>query len=177
MDESYHPWIQALHWLIALAVIGLLIGGLIVHYDLVPKPDEKILNFLHMGFGLCVLVLMVVRLFMRGGAKAPPLPVSIGRLNRMASHVTQVLFYVLLLAQPVFGILFVEAHGTRVPFFGLFTLPMVVGKSQALHHTFAFLHFWTGLALIVLVLLHVAGALYHHARGEPVIRRMMPRRS
>lgn len=176
MDERYRPAIQALHWLIALVVIGLLIVGLIMHYHLIPKPDEKILGFLHMSFGICVLLLMIVRLFVRAGSRVPPLPSSVGWLNRIASHTTQALFYILLLAQPVFGILFVEAHGQKVPFFGLFTLPMVVGKSKSLHHIFAFLHFWNGILLIALVLLHVAGALFHQLRGELIIRRMMPRR-
>ncbi|MDD2876301.1 MAG: cytochrome b/b6 domain-containing protein [Acidiphilium sp.] len=177
MDLRYRTSAQILHWLIALVVIGLLIVGLILKYDLASKAVEPTLAMLHMSFGLCILILMILRLGLRLTWTAPPLPDSISPAIRFASGATQALFYILLIAMPVFGVLFVEAHGKKVPFFGLFTLPTVVGKSDAVRHLFAFLHFWGGITVIALLFLHVAGAIRHQMRGERIIRRMMPRRS
>lgn len=177
MDERYRPTIQILHWLIALTVIGLLIAGLLLHYDLIPKSLHRPLAFLHMSFGLSVLVLMLARFVIRRRAGVPPLPASVPPLTRAAAHATQMLFYVLLVAMPVFGILFVEAHGRTVPFFGLFTFPVLVGKNREVQDIFAFLHFWGGITVIVLLLLHVGGAIRHELRGERIVRRMLPGRS
>lgn len=177
MDERYRPTIQLLHWLIALTVIGLLIAGLLLHYDLIPKSIHRPLAFLHMSFGIAILVLMLVRLAVRVHAGAPSLPATISPPFRVAAHATQMLFYVLLVAMPIFGVLFVEAHGHTVPFFDLFTLPVVVGKNKEVQDIFAFLHFWGGITVIVLLLLHVGGAIRHEMRGERIIRRMLPDRS
>lgn len=177
MDERYRPTIQLLHWLIALTVIGLLIAGILLHYDLISDAVHKPLAVLHMSFGLAILVLMLVRFVVRRRAGVPPMPDSISPPVRIAAHATQMLFYALLIAMPVFGILFVQAHGRPVPFFGLFTLPVIVGKNQEIKDIFAFLHFWGGIAVIVLLLLHVGGAIRHEMRGERIIRRMLPNRS
>lgn len=177
MDERYRPSIQLLHWLIALTVIGLLIVGLILRFDLAPKPVRPALGFLHMSFGLSVLGLMVIRVFIRRRAGVPPLPDTISPAIRRAAHATQMLFYVLLVAMPVFGVLFVEAHGKPVPFFGLFTLPAFAGKNEGVEEVFEFLHFWGGMTVIALLLLHVGGAMRHEMRGEPIVSRMLPRRS
>lgn len=177
MDERYRPAIQLLHWLVALIVVGLIAVGLVLHYDLAPKPVRPELRLLHMSFGISILVLMVVRFFVRRRAGVPPLPATISPAIRIAAHATQMLLYLLLLAMPVFGILFVEAHGKAVPFFGLFTLPAVVGKSEGIKEVFEALHFWGGITLVTLLLLHVGGAIRHEMRGEPMIRRMLPRRS
>lgn len=177
MDERYETRVQILHWLIALMVIGLLIAGLVLKYDLAPKPFRPLLGLLHMSFGLTVLALMVVRIAMRLTSDVPPLPAPMSPAIRFASGATQFLFYVLLIAMPIFGILFVEAHGRPVPVFGLFDLPTLVGKSKSVKDLFYFLHFWGGITIIVLLALHVGGAVRHQLRGERILRRMMPRRS
>lgn len=176
MDARYRPSIQVLHWLIAATVIGLVIAGLLLHYDLISKSVHRPLAVIHMSFGLAILALMVVRLFIRRRSGVPPLPETIGRPFQIAAHATQMLFYALLLAMPVFGILFVEAHGRKVPFFGLFTLPVLIGKNHGVQEVFEFLHFWGGIAIILLLLAHVGGAVRHEMRGERIIRRMLPGR-
>lgn len=177
MNERYRPTLQLLHWLIALTVIGLLIAGLVLHYDLIPKPLHRPLAMLHMSFGLTILVLMLVRVQVRRRTGRPPLPSSISPFFRTAAHVTQILFYVLLLAMPVFGILFVEAAGHPIPVFGLFTIPDFIGKNKEVQDIFAFLHFWGGITVVLLLLLHVCGAIRHEMRGETIIHRMLPNRS
>lgn len=177
MDARYRASIQLLHWLIAFTVIGLLIAGILMHYDLVSESSHRQLAFLHMSFGLAILVLMVIRFVIRRRAGVPALPDSISPVVRRAAHATQILFYVLLIAMPVVGVIFVEAHGRPVPFFGLFTLPAFIAKNRGVEETFAFLHFWGGITLIVLLLLHVGGAIRHEMHGERMIRRMLPRSS
>ena len=177
MEPRYRPFAQALHWLIAISVIGLIIAGLIVHYNWIPKPGRLTLALLHISVGLTILVLMLVRLAYRLGRTPPQLPETIAPHERALAAAGHWSFYALIVAMPIFGVLFVEGAGRPVKWFGLFSLPQFVGKSRAIHHDFAFLHFWGGIALIVLLVVHVGAVIAHERRGQRILIRMMPRRS
>jgi cytochrome b561 len=83
-------------------------------------------------------------------------------------------FYVLLIAMPIVGYTANSAYGATTPVFGLFELPPIVGKNEALATPLFTLHRWVGYLVILLVLTHVSGALYHTIRGDGVITRMLP---
>lgn len=174
-ELRYRPVAQALHWIIAISVIGLIILGLMLHHDLIPKPERLPLALLHISVGLSVLGLMVLRLLYRWRRTPPPLPEAIPRHEQLLAALGHWSFYALLLAVPVFGILFVEGAGHPVKWFGVFTLPRFVGKNAMIQHDFAFLHFWGGIVLIGLIVVHVGAAALHHWRGHKVLHRMLPR--
>ncbi|HEX7388861.1 MAG TPA: cytochrome b/b6 domain-containing protein [Acidiphilium sp.] len=175
-DTRYRPTALILHWAIAAAVILLIAAGLTVHYDLVGRPAHKVIVFLHIGTGLTVFVLMALRLLYRLANPPPPLPDGIPRHERILATLGHWSFYALILAMPVFGVLFVEAKGRAVTWFDAFALPRFVGKDAAIHHDFAFLHFWGGITLIVLIAVHVGAVVLHHRRGHRILRRMLPLR-
>jgi cytochrome b561 len=177
MTDRYDTAAQILHWLIAAAVIGLVLAGLTLRYDLVPKPTARTLSLLHIGTGLTVFVLMALRLGLRILRPPPALPTPIPPAEQVLAKTGHALFYVLLFAMPVFGVLFVQSEGHAVSWFGLVTLPPILGKSEAVKHLFEFLHFWGGIAVIGLLALHVAAVFHHQRRGTPVLRRMLPGRS
>jgi cytochrome b561 len=85
-------------------------------------------------------------------------------------------FYVLLLAMPIVGYIANSVYGASTPFFGLFDLPPIAGKNEALATQLFTIHRWVGWIVIVLALTHVSGALYHYfIRGDNVLQRMLPR--
>ena len=85
-------------------------------------------------------------------------------------------FYVLLIAMPIVGYLANSAYGAPTPSFGLFELPPIVEKNEALSTPLFAIHRWVGFLLVILVLIHVGAALYHHViRGDHVLQRMLPR--
>jgi cytochrome b561 len=176
MEPRYRTTVQILHWLIALAVIGLIVAGLILKYDLAPKPLRPALRMLHIGTGLTVLALMIVRLVLRLIHRPPPLPATVPTRERIASTAAHWLFYAAVLAMPVFGVLFVQAYGKPVGWFGLVVLPQLVGKNAAIGALFYALHFYVGLGLLALIVLHVSAVIRHEKRGERLLIRMMPRR-
>jgi cytochrome b561 len=176
MEPRYRTTAQILHWLIALAVIGLIVAGLILKYDLAPKNLRPELRMLHISAGLTVLVLMIVRLVLRLINRPPPLPATVPARERIASTAAHWLFYAMVLAMPVFGVLFVQAYGHPVGWFGLVVLPQVVGKNTAIATLFYALHFYVGLGLLALIVLHVSAVIRHEKRGERLLIRMMPRR-
>jgi cytochrome b561 len=66
LASRYQPVLVALHWFLALMIIGLLCLGFFVLADM-PNTDPKKLDILvwHMSGGMFVLVLMIVRLIIR----------------------------------------------------------------------------------------------------------------
>jgi len=69
-----------------------------------------------------------------------------------------------------------SAAGTPVHFFGL-TLPALVGEDEDLADTLQSLHVDAAWALLALVTLHLAAALWHHfVLRDHTLRMMLPRR-
>jgi len=172
METHYRPALRLLHWLIAAIVIALILVGLVLHFDLAPKPARHFLTWLHISFGLTVLVLMLARLALRLQHRPPALPAEIPKIEQRAAQVSHWLFYLLLLAMPVFGIVLEEARQRAIPWFGFFVLPQFLALNKPLGHVFAGLHFWGGMALIALLCAHIAAVLHHHRQGIALLRRM-----
>ena len=94
--SRYQPVLVALHWLVALMIIGLLCLGFFVLANM-PNSDPKKLDILvwHMSGGMFVLVLMVVRLIIRRWSARPAMAVTGSKLlDRMAS-MAHIGFYVI----------------------------------------------------------------------------------
>jgi len=172
MNTLYRPAPRLLHWLIAAIVIPLILVGLVLHLDVAPKPMRHMLAWLHISFGLTVLVLMLARLALRLQHQPPALPANIPVIERRAAWVSHKLFYVLLFAMPVFGIVFEEARQRAVSWFGFLVLPQFLALDKPLGHVFAALHFWGGMALIVLLFAHIGAVVHHHRQGIRLLRRM-----
>ena len=167
-----------LHWVIAALVLTNIALGLIFANSAAAESGISPLPPLHKSIGLTVLVLSVLRLGWRLTHAAPPLHGPFSRIARA----THILFYVLLIATPLAGwaLVSVSPRGIPTVYFHLFTwphmgflhaLPIQVRRHEIsnfvdLHNSLAFL----SLGLIVL---HVAGALYHQFRGDDTMRRML----
>jgi cytochrome b561 len=172
MEQTYRLAPRLLHWLIAAIVIPLILVGLVLHFDVAPKPMRHLLAWLHISFGLTVLVLMLARLALRLQHEPPALPAEILMIERRAAWVSHRLFYLLLFAMPVFGIVFEEARQRAINWFGLVTLPQFLALDKPLGHVFAGLHFWGGMALIALLVAHIGAVVHHHRQGIPILRRI-----
>lgn len=178
LDTTRHHWSatgKVLHWLIAalilaMAWIGLTMGGM-------PNGPDKIATYaLHKSIGLSILALAALRLGWRLYAGAPAPVAGTPRWQARIAGATHVALYALLLALPLTGWLLNSAAGFPLQWFGLFNLPSLAARDEALHSLSLQTHevlFW---ALAVLVVLHAAAALYHHLfLGDATLARMLPR--
>ena len=96
--------------------------------------------------------------------------------QKTISSVVHTSLYVLLVAMPIVGYIANSIYGAPTPFFGLFDLPPLLSKNEALATQLFTIHRWVGWLVIFLVLIHVSAALYHHfIRGDSVLKRMLPR--
>jgi cytochrome b561 len=77
---------------------------------------------------------------------------------------------------PIVGYIANSASNTPTPFFGLFSLPPMIGQNEDLSKELFTFHRWVGILVIILVLIHVSAALYHYfIRRDKVLQRMLPR--
>jgi len=169
MPRRYHPALVALHWLLALFLIGALLAGKLV-LEPVPNSDPaKVTSFMmHMGLGLTILALMLVRLVVRLTTAHPPKPVTGNALaDRLAPAVHWAL-YAVAIAMAVSGMVVSRQSGLPDAVFGSGPMPADFAgmPARAAHGLLSGL-------LIALIAVHVAAALWHQlVRRDGLMARM-----
>jgi cytochrome b561 len=169
--SRYHPLLVALHWLVALTVIGLLAVGFLLLANL-PTSDPRVIGILrlHMAGGMFVLVLMAVRLAVRMRTTKPP-PAESGNamLDRLA-RVVHWAFYLIVLVMVGTGYATGILAGLPAIVFGGSGAPLPEDFDG--YATFQ-VHSNLALLLLALVTLHAVAALYHQfVRKDRLLSRM-----
>ncbi|MEA2930543.1 MAG: hypothetical protein QOG38_2971 [Hyphomicrobiales bacterium] len=173
--DHYPATSKLLHWLVAVSVLTT--APVAIAMTRVSQgPTQDLLYNFHKSLGVLIMILMILRLINRLAVGAPIPDPGIEPWQKAVSSAVHTSLYVLLLAMPVVGYVANSAYGAPTPFFGLFNLPMIVEKNDALATQLFALHRWTGFLVILLVLMHVGAALYHtFVRRDDVLKRMLPR--
>lgn len=173
--DHYPGTSKLLHWLIAICVLTTAPVAIAMSRVADGPTKDNLFNF-HKSLGVLILILMVLRLLNRLVRGAPIADPGIAPWQKVLSATVHTSLYVLLFAMPIVGYVANSAFGAATPFFGLFELPPIVGKNDALSMQLFTLHRWVGWLLIALVLTHVGAALYHALiRRDEVLKRMLPR--
>ena len=158
--DQYGLVARLLHWLIFVLVAGMLVGGTVLSF--LPSGGFKSVVIAgHKSVGVLILFLMIGRLLWRVYNPKPRVLGTNPALNYVA-HVVHIFLYVLLLLQPVAGILMSQAYGYPVVVFGLAELPPLVWHSPMLGNFFREVHGVTAVLLAVTIVIHAAAALKHH---------------
>ena len=97
--------------------------------------------------------------------------------RRLASGVHHLL-YLLLILQPSIGFIATNAFGFplrgETAYLGFINLPQFMAKDEALGGVLSTLHSIGGWSILVLLVLHVGGVIYHHAiRRDGLLLRMV----
>ncbi len=162
MERSRYSTVAiALHWAIAVLLIGNLVVGLL--FDTIEDADKSLfftLVQLHKSTGITILALAVLRLLWRLTHPVPPYPAHMTTLERALAKVSHWGFYVLMLALPLSGWAMVSVSTKKFPMFwyGLFEVPMLSVPKNWNYHDLHGILGWVALAMIAL---HVAAALKH----------------
>ncbi|HEV2676074.1 MAG TPA: cytochrome b/b6 domain-containing protein [Aliidongia sp.] len=172
--HGYGGAMRAIHWI----TLALLVGAYALAWSIdgaSSRDQAAWLRMVHRSFGLTILLLTVIRLGWRQVSPAPALPDSMPWAQRIAAKGVAILLYVLLFLQPLLGLAASQAHGDRVGFFGLWTLPSVMATDRALSRQLFALHGTVALVLLALIALHAGAALHHHfIRRDDLLRGMLP---
>lgn len=165
----------AVHWLVAaLAVIVVSLGWAIAG---APRNTHArdLLLVLHRSVGLTILAVMLFRTGWRWRHPAPPLPLSVARLERVLARCTHVCLYLLFIVMPIAGYVNAAAAGHSVSVFGVVSIPPLLHENDRLSQLAIAFHLVGQYLIYFFVILHVAGALLHGiVRRDGVLERMLP---
>ena len=167
----------ALHWLVVLFVIFLYSSALI--WGELPRgtPPRKMLQALHVSFGLLFVVVLALRVYWRL-SRATHLPRLGTPPQRFATAVMHNGLYVLLVAQAVIGLCWRIAQQEPLAFFWLFELPEPDIFSKATEKLLGATHEFLGHTIVVVAVLHALAAIYHHVvLKDGLLRLMLPARN
>jgi len=166
----------ALHWLMALLILGNFCLGLYMA-DLPLSIQRLHLFNYHKWTGATILAIAALRLLWRLTHRPPPdLPAP--RWQIRAAHVTHWALYALFFAVPLAGWAYSSASGFQVVVYGVIPLPDFVPKDKALADSLKELHEILAWVLFSLVALHVAAAMKHTlVDRDGLLRRMAPGRA
>ena len=165
--KRYHPMLVALHWLLALAILGNLVAGKFILEGMANSdPAKPEILRLHMASGLTILILMVVRLVTRVRTAKPPVPHQ-GPLKWL-SVTNHWALYVFSFSMLVTGL------GTA-QLGGLF--PILAGEPVILPANFETIQPFAGhvlfsSVLIALIALHLGAVGWHLVKRDNVLPRM-----
>ncbi|PEQ13458.1 hypothetical protein B2G71_08000 [Novosphingobium sp. PC22D] len=164
----------ALHWLIALLIILNFIAVWVAE-DL-PRPERIELMANHKAIGITVLILSILRILWRVTHRAPPFDRSLAIWEVALARIVHALFYFLIIAIPLTGWGMVSTGGDAVSVFGLFSVPALpVGSDKATGGIFHEIHEVFGTIMLVLIGLHLLGALKHQfVDHDATMARMVP---
>jgi cytochrome b561 len=169
--SRYHPLLVALHWVLAVLIIAALALGALVIVK-IPNTDPMKIEALrsHMAGGSVILLLMLIRLFVRARTTHPA-AASTGTpaLDRLA-FVSHRMFYGAVLVTAGSGIVMALQTGLPAIVFagdGVLPADFWVFPVRTVHYV-------ASRVLMTLIALHVAGALYHTLiLKDGLLRRMV----
>jgi cytochrome b561 len=173
---QYGAIAKLFHWVtLGLMLVALPLGFVIQHVK-----DASKMGFyaLHESAGLTILFVALARLAWRRLSPPPSQPNDMPKLMRTISTAVHHALYALLILQPLLGFLATNAWGFPMQgataYLGFIELPKFMEAWEGLAKILSLLHSIGGWLLVVLIALHIAGALFHHAiRRDGTLMRMI----
>jgi cytochrome b561/polyisoprenoid-binding protein YceI len=143
--------------------------------DLFADTTRFKLYGLHKSFGVTVLILVTLRIIWHIKSRRPKAVDTLPRRDQIAAAIMHYFLYALMIAMPLSGWLMSSAYGRSVSFFGLFTLPDLIGKDVEVGKILSSRHALIGYIIMGAVALHAGAALWHHfIKKDIVLKRMLP---
>jgi cytochrome b561 len=164
-NSGYTMVAKSLHWLMAVMLLGLFGLGLYMA-DLPLSPEKLQLYSWHKWAGVTFFLLVWLRLLWRVSHRPPPFPVQMLAAQQRAAHLGHLALYVFMLAIPLSGWLMSSAKGFQTVWFGVVPLPDLIEKNRELGEILVLVHKGFGIALMILVIGHIAMALKHQFKDR-----------
>jgi cytochrome b561 len=173
-SHSYGSVAKFLHWAIVVLIIAQYV--VIEAAEDLPRGLEKLeLVSRHKSVGMLVLLLALARILWKLASRGQPGPVPMPRGQRIAAAAGHGMLYLLILAQPITGWMMSSAANYPVTLFGWFQFPALLAPSESVHEALEETHEVLFTVLVVVAVIHVIAALYHHFwLKDDTLRRMLP---
>lgn len=183
LKHRYSAVAIALHWILAFAILGMI--GLGWYMGDLPNTatNKGDLYQLHKSIGILILILTIARIIWRMINK-PPEEVPMEHTQAMVAKAVHVGFYALMILMPLTGWVLVSASTRGLPthVFDMVQWPhlpllpdLTTETKKALHPILETSHGKLAWVAIVLLVLHVVGALKHQfVDRDGLMARMIP---
>ncbi|MGG8469419.1 cytochrome b [Rahnella sp. PAMC25617] len=172
MKNRYSLSQISLHWATLLMII--LTYTAMLTRDYFPEDNQPLVRLLHFNFGICVWLLMWVRVFLRTRYSTPVITPPLPRWQIAASHAVHGVLYLLFLSLPVLGVLTLEFGARDWVLFG-WQVPQFVTPDPSVRSTVKQIHVFLANCGYYLIGLHALAAIYHHYfRKDDTLLRMTP---
>lgn len=180
-SNRYTKTAIVLHWLIAIAIVGMFALGW--YMTDIPKDAPKQMAFdvfdwgiytwqlseeasprtfyfnFHKSLGMTIFALIVFRIFWRLTHKPPAMLSSYKAYERKLATGAHHLLYLLMIAVPLTGVMTSLYSKFALIWFGLHVVDGLDNK--ALRESFAQAHEIIGVVLLLVIIIHVVGAIKH----------------
>ncbi|MGN6590950.1 MAG: cytochrome b, partial [Sphingomicrobium sp.] len=152
----------AFHWITAALVIFQIWLGL-SFADMAQGPERASLFTWHRTIGAIILLVVLARLTYRLANPPPPYPPELPKWERVAGTWNHRLFYLLLIALPIGGVLAVSGltPGPTITLLGGVAIPKIPGISKDIGELAGNVHSAAAWLLMALIVLHILAALKH----------------
>ena len=152
----------ALHWLVAIVVIGLFALGWWMTELNYYSAWYQLAPWWHKSTGLLIAAVVLLRLVWRF-ISPPPKPLATHTaIEIKVAHSAHTLLYLLLILIFISGYLISTADGRSIEVFGWFSVPATLQDIPNQEDIAGWIHWILACGLIGLVVLHAAAALKHH---------------
>lgn len=179
--QRYNKVAVILHWLIALSIFAMFALGW--YMSELPKEAPKAMSFdlfdmgvytwnlateasprtfyfgLHKSVGITLLALIAFRLFWRLTHRPPALPATLKDLERKLATAGHHSLYLLMFLVPLSGVIMALYSKYGISWFGIQLLEGLDNK--VVRENFAEVHEVVGIIMLLVIGLHIAGALKH----------------
>ena len=173
-QQKYAPISIALHWLTAVLMIA--IYASIELHEAIPRgnPLRRAMEDWHIYLGVCMLLLGIYRLVVNMRLKAPPITPQPPAWQMLITKLMKIYLYVLMIAMPILGWVFLSAEGESVSLFFI-PLPGIAPLSETLAGMAEEAHEVLGVSGYLFIAVHALAGLYHHYMvKDDTLKRMLP---
>jgi cytochrome b561 len=171
---GYGDVAKTLHWLVFALVFAQFVVAIAMP-DIGRATVPGALINLHMSLGITILLVIVVRWLWRIDHRVPVAVADMPAWEQRVARITHALLYLLLVVNPILGWINASARDWTIVVFGVAELPHLVAPKSRIGMQAGDVHTFIAWALLALIGLHVAAALYHYfVRRDTVLQRMLP---
>ncbi len=177
--KKLSPITIALHWIVAIIMIGLLGSGLYMTqfeaYDVYP---------IHKSFGAIIAVFVLLRVLWRIKNGWPQHVGEYSTIEKLLSKITHYALIIGTILMPISGMLMSVMSGRGLFVFGIEVIGKnmntITGERESINDVLAgnssILHEYAAYVIIVALALHIIGALKHHVIDkDATLKRMLGR--
>ncbi len=173
-SERFGSLTKLLHW--TIFVLFVVQYFLVYRREYFPKDSPEKLQYLllHESIGAFLLVLALFMITWHYVGTRPSMS-SMPAAHAKAARVGHFFLYFTMLFQPISGVAMSQLAGYHVGVFGMFEIPTLLAKNEAIGHIVFTAHVWDSYLIIALVSGHIIAALYHQfVMRDNILKRMLP---